>query len=129
MWVTTTSGFISIVEDRDDPAMLQVRARVPEDITSMFSTTDVITIPGADYLHRARVSRKDVADRLAAAVIAIDYTSHFKDVALGRSPAHDHRHSAYYCTWAAMARMQACAPYSTTPRAAEPAQWWDEDEL
>lgn len=132
MWLTTTEGFISMVEDRNDPAMLQVRARTPEDITANFPEADVLTMPGADYRYRARVNRQDVADRLAAAVMAIDYDSHFKDVALERSPANGQRYAAYYGTWSAMARMQDYAPYSTTPRATEP-RWWedqfeDEDE-
>lgn len=126
MWIVTTSGFVSLVEDRADSGILQVRSRVAEDITAMFPTAEVMTIPGADYLHRARVDRREVANRLAAAVMGIDYTSHFKDVALERSPGSAERYAAYYGTWSAMARMQDYAPYSTTPRADEP-RWWEED--
>lgn len=127
MWITTTEGFVSLVEDRDDPGVLQVRARVAEDITATFPGAHVVVLNGADYRYRARVNRADVADRLAAAVMALDYDSHFKDVALERSPANPDRYTAYYGTWAAMARMQDYAPYATTPRAAEP-QWWDEED-
>jgi hypothetical protein len=127
MWITTTGGFVSLVEDREDPGLLQVRARVLEDITANFPGAEVLVVPGADYRYRARVNRQQVADRLAAAVMAIDYPGHFKDVAIQRSPANAERYAAYYGTWAAMARMQDYAPYSAVPRPSQP-QWWDEDE-
>lgn len=127
MWITTTEGFISIVRDRKDQSVLQVRARMPEDITANFPGAEVFVMAGADYRYRARVNRHEVADRLAAAVLAIDYDSHFKDVALERSPVNAERYSAYYGTWSAMARMQDYAPYSTTPRPEQP-RWWEEDQ-
>lgn len=127
MWLVTTEGFVSIVEDRDDPSMLQVRARMPEDISGNFPGAAVLVVAGADYRYRARVNRQEVADRLAAAAMAIDYTSHFKDVALERSAGSAERYGAYFGTWAAMARLQSHAPYSLTPRPAEP-EWWEDDE-
>ena len=127
MWLVTTEGFISLVQDRDDPSVLQVRARVPEDISANFPGAEVFVASGADYRYRARVPRKDVAEALANAVTRLDYTSHFKDVALERSPANQARYSAYYGTWSAMARMQDYAPYSTAPRPEEP-DWWEREE-
>lgn len=125
MWIVTVSGgFVSLVQDRDDATKLQVRARVPEDISATFPGAEVFIIPGADYRYRARVDQQEAAQKLAEAVLAIDYDSHFKDVALQRSPADPERYNAYYGTWSAMARMQDFAPYSTTARAAER---WDED--
>jgi len=127
MWIATTQGFVSIVQDREYPGVLLVRARVPEDISANFPGAEVFVAPGADYRYRARLPRKDVAEALAAAVTKVDYTSHFKDVALERSPANEARHAAYYGTWSAMARMQDYAPYSTVLRPEEP-HWWEDEE-
>ena len=127
MWLVTTEGFISLVQDREDPSVLQVRARLPEDISANFQGAEVFVAPGADYRYRARMPRRNVAEALAEAITKLDYTSHFKDVALERSPANAARYTAYYDTWSAMARMQDFAPYSTVLRPIEP-DWWDDEE-
>lgn len=36
MWIFTQHGFLSLVEDRDDASLLQVRAREPENIAARF---------------------------------------------------------------------------------------------
>ena len=128
MWIVTTNGFLSVVEDRDDPKLLQVRARVPEDIKAHFPAAKVFVIEGADYRYRARVNRSEVADALRDAVLNIDYHSHFKDVAIASSPPNPERYEAYYGTWTALAEMQDYAPYSVTPRPARP-RWEDEDDF
>lgn len=128
MWVVTEHGFVSLVEDRDDPNTLQVRARVPEDITATFAGAVVYVAEGGDYRYRARVNRQEVADTVHAAVMTLSYQGHFKDVALGTSPPNDQRYDAYYDTWHAMAQMQDYAPYSRTPRPPRP-RWEDEDDF
>lgn len=128
MWIVTTNGFVSVVEDRADPDLLQVRARVPEDITATIPGAKVFTLPGSDYRYRARVNRQSVARVVAKAVRDIDYTSHFKDAAIAASPPNPERYSAYYGTWTALAEMQDYAPYSVTPRPARP-RWEDEDDF
>ncbi len=125
MWIVSINGFVSVVEDRDDPALLQVRARVPEDITATSPGAEVFIVPGADYRYRARVNRSEVADALRDAVLNIDYTSHFKDVMLATAPPNDERMDAMYDTWTAMAQMQDYAPYSTTPRPVR--RRWEDD--
>lgn len=132
MWIATVHGFVSLVQDREDPDTMQVRARDPQDIEAMFPRARVFTAPGADYQHRARIDRSEIAEALHAAVLAIDYTSHFKDVALDTSPPNAQRSRAMYGCWEALAAMQACPPYSTTPRSVR-TQWedddWDEEDL
>ncbi len=126
MWLTTLHGFISAVEDRSDPDLLLVRARVKEDIENTFPGVSVASVPGSDYQFRAQVPRADVADRLARYVMdELTYQSHFKDVALANSEPNAARYGAYYDCWAAMAEMQPCAPYSTTPR--PPRARWEDD--
>lgn len=115
------------MEDRDDPSLLQVRARAAGDITAHFPYAEVICKPGSDYAHRARVNRHAVADLLRDLVLEISYTTSFKDVALGSSPPNPQRRSAYYATWSAMARMQEYAPYSTIKRSVAEEQEWQRE--
>lgn len=116
MWIMTTSGFVSLVEDRNDAAKLQVRARVADDITATFPGADVFVSDGADYRYRAVLDRRQVAEQLANAVLNIDYDSHFKDVAIA-GDNHPGRKGAYYGVWEALAELQDYAPYSSVPRA------------
>lgn len=129
MWLISEHGFLSLVQDRDDPGLLQVRGRDPQDIRTHFPAAEVYVADGGDYRYRARISREEVADRLAEAVRRIDYTSHAKDVMAERSPANPARLGALYGVWHSLSDLQDYRPYSTVPRSAEPAQWWDEDEL
>lgn len=128
MWIISTNGFISLVEDRDDARMLQVRARIPEDIAQHFPDADVFTIDGADYRYRARVPRAQVVDAIAAEADAVAYTAHFKDHAIAHSTNPAARSRAYFGCWNALAQLQDYAPYSTTPRSEEPPlSAWDDD--
>lgn len=127
VWLMCDRGFVSLVEDRDDKDVLQVRARVREDILGLFPTAKVLDQPGGDYQFRARVNRAEVANVLADKVMTLDYDSHAKDVALERSEPNPARYRAYYATWSAMAEMQPCPPYSTTPRPPA-ARWWEDYE-
>lgn len=129
MWIFTDKGYVSLVVDKHDSDMLQVRARVKEDITRNFPGADVYAHDGADYRYRARVKRAEVALVMAQQVMDMDYTGHFKDVALRRtgegvvgvgSPGTTSRHTAYYAVWSAMGKLQDYAPYSKYPRGQEP---------
>lgn len=117
MWLMLDTGFVSVVQHKDDPEVLLVRARAAGDIESIFGSDVTVAVePGADYLYRAEIGRTRVAEVLLKKVLALDYTSHAKDVALQRSPANPLRREAYYETWQAMALMQPYAPYTTVPR-------------
>ena len=118
MWIVTTRGFLSLVQDRKNSKMLQVRARVRRDIEDHFPSAMVYAHNGADYRYRARISKEKVALVLADMVLnELTYTGHFKDVALAKDPGNSTRRSAYYGTWTAMAGMQDYAPYSYLSRA------------
>lgn len=116
MWIFTDQGYISMVVDKRDSTMLQVRARVPEDITRNFPGAVVYTIDGADYRYRSRIKRSEVAIALAEQVMNMDYIGHFKDVALRKSTPSAGRHDAYYAVWTAMGKLQDYAPYSKLSR-------------
>lgn len=126
MWIVTEYGFFTFVTDRKNPDYLWLRARVREDLERNFPGVKVTEHPGADYLFRAKVLRKDVADRIAQMVLDGRITSHFKDEALKKAAPtqHGNRRSAYYGFWTDMAALQPYAPYSKTPRPKPVAKPW-----
>lgn len=117
MWIVSTNGFISLVQDRKNKDVLHVRARVADDISAHFPDATIQVFHGADYRYRALISREEVAAKMFDMINEMSYTSHFKDVALRMAPKSAARHTAYYGTWNAMANMQDYAPYSTVSRA------------
>lgn len=128
MWSITEHGFISLVEDKDDAEVLQVRGRDAADIRAHFPDARVYTADGADYRYRARVGREKVAQRLADLVRGISYQSHFKDTAVLSSPANPARLRALYGCWHSLAELQDYRPYSTVPRGEESTLHWDDEE-
>jgi len=128
MWIVSEHGFISVVQDRDDAGLLQVRGRDAADIAATFPGAPVYVSDGADYRYRARVNREDLANRLAEIIRSIAYTSHAKDVMAERSPANPARLGALYGCWHALAELQDYRPYSTVPRSEEPLDRWEWDE-
>jgi hypothetical protein len=100
MWIFLNDAYLSIVEHRDQPDMLIVRARVAGDIERVFPNVTAETDPAADYRYRATLHRRDVAEAIRQAVVAIDYPN-FKDSV--REPA---RHRAYAGVWSEMTALQ-----------------------
>ena len=78
MWIFTNRAFLSIVRHSDKPGILIVRSRFPGHIESIFRGANVTENPFRDYRFRAEIPAKQVADRIGAAVLNIDYES-FKD--------------------------------------------------
>lgn len=76
MWLFTTHGFFSIVEHKDDPNCLLVRARVKGDIERYWPHADVQRTDDADYLYRAKLPREDVESAILRIVQDIKYTSY-----------------------------------------------------
>ena len=101
MWLFQKSSFVSIVQNRDDPETLLVRARVAGHIQQAFPEAKVFTDPNADYLYRAFIGRKAVAQAVAASIEYIDYDN-FKD-----SVDDDQLHVAYMKVWSTMEKLQA----------------------
>jgi hypothetical protein len=100
MWLFSSTGFLSIVADRDNPDRLLVRARVAGHIESVFPDAKVVTDQTADYRFRSRLPRKQVANAIAASVRAIDYDNFKMSIT-------DHRlHTAAIDVWILMRRLQ-----------------------
>ena len=77
MWLITNKGLLSIVEDRDDPKLLIVRARQDGLLEKMIEEAGVEarvwSDEYADYPNRAKMSRVDLTDLLYTQVLRIDY--------------------------------------------------------
>ena len=108
MWIFKNNAFVSIVEDKDWPDALWVRARVAGDLERFFEGTDaaldVIETPDADYRFRVCVSREIAAKAVTTAVESVDYVN-FKN-SISNDKAGDRRHHAYLDVWRAMFRFQ-----------------------
>lgn len=103
MWIISKTGFISVVELRDDPSTLLVRARVSDDIEAAFPDAEVFEDAKADYRWRAEVPRNVVAAFVAGQVMEVDYTSHAKEA---MSEGDAGRHAAYMGVWRELNRLQ-----------------------
>ena len=85
MWLFTNRGFLSIVENRDNPDELLVRARYKGDIEAHFGglldadleevCMEIVETNDADYRFRVFLPRKNVAAQLHGFVNSIDYTN------------------------------------------------------
>lgn len=100
MWIFTTDGFFSIVEDYVDPRRLLVRARAKGDIEKVWPLAAVEEIPGRDYRYRAYLPRTAVAAKLADLALRIDY-GNFKNTI--NNPL---RKEAYGDVWSVMIDFQ-----------------------
>jgi hypothetical protein len=104
MWLFTSQGFVSIVADRDSQDHLLVRGRVRDHLKALFPTTAITETPDADYLFRATLSHKVVAQVVADQVNAIDYCN-FKD-----SVTDAPYHSSCLRVWSSMHQLQLQTP-------------------
>jgi hypothetical protein len=73
MWIFANNAFVSIVEFRDEPDMLLIRARLPGDIQAMFPDAEVLEYTETDYRFRAKLHRQEVAETVFAQVMSVDY--------------------------------------------------------
>ena len=109
MWLITTRGFYSVVEHRDDPDLLLVRARTREDLEALrdvLPDLDVFSDPSADYRWRALVPRGAWQRAVAQLVAEIDY-GNFKSGVAQRA---GHERAALYAdVWATLLRLQTGA--------------------
>ena len=109
MWLYTKLGFVSVVQHRDDPETLLIRARFKEDIEKlaevMGEATDKPTswreTPDADYRYRLTCPREVFQAIIMWLVSTIDYTN-FKNAVHG-NPVRD---DSYMRCWMAMNNAQ-----------------------
>jgi len=108
MWVATTSGFYSVVEDdgRYDPmkkGMLAVRARVKDDLQPLVDRygVEIMETRYADYEYRVWLYKTQWAGFLQHEAHAIDYPN-FKS-AVTKAQGWE-RHDVYMDVWSALLR-------------------------
>lgn len=103
MWCFTSFGFFSVIQHRNDPDLLLVRARVRSDLEQLRqylpNMGDITDSPDADYPYRALAWKADYAEAMRRAIMDIDYTN-FKN-GVTRTQGHA-RHDLYMRVWGVM---------------------------
>lgn len=95
MWIYLNNSFLSIVQNREDAALLHVRARKKGDIEAVFPDAKVTATPFGDYTFRADLPRAEVADALVKQAMTLTY-SNFKNSVKDRQ-----RQDVYMDIWSA----------------------------
>ncbi|MAT47368.1 MAG: hypothetical protein CMO35_08060 [Verrucomicrobiaceae bacterium] len=111
MWIFTNKGFLSIVEDRNDPERLLVRARYEGDIERHFGgAVEVLELEDSDYRFRAFLPREEVRTAIDRELSSLDY-GNFKNsfdcdnVSLSKA-VREERHDALFRVWSTMVESQ-----------------------
>jgi len=100
MWIFMSDSFLSVVENKDDPSLLHVRARKRDDLKLLFPKAHITKTPEGDYPFRCDVDRQDFAEVIVDQILDISYTNFKGSVRDGR------RHDAYMDVWTAMRAWQ-----------------------
>ena len=111
MWLFTTRGFYSVVEDHGDPDRVLVRARVREDLESLADLIPALEVqetPERDYRFRAQVTRDAWAAAATQLAREIDYPN-FKDAVRDRQGS-DRAH-VYSGVWGMLLGLQEGGRY------------------
>lgn len=109
MWLATKQGFFSVVQHRDNPEIMLVRARSKKDLECLLALAQecelempaIVETPTSDYACRLFVERETWESLAIALVMGIDYPN-FKAAVHG-DPARD---QAYMQMWSAMRTFQ-----------------------
>lgn len=115
MWIMTTRGFWSVVQHRNNPTLLLVRARCREHL-SAFPDREIRHTPDADYLYRVAVTRELFQHIMRREMNAIDYPNFKAAVAQQSGPGNQQRiHFLEFLNsvWCAGATMQTLIARAT----------------
>lgn len=85
MWICTTDGFMSAVEDPKQPGVLKVRSRRKEVLQKYFRSAVIVETHHTDYRFRVFVDKKTFADLMHKLVMDIDYDN-FKAATKKKDP-------------------------------------------
>lgn len=106
MWVMTTRGFYSAVQDRDNPARLLIRARCEDDIRNLkdlLPNSEPWRLKRSDYEWRLSCTVAEWAGVLANMALDIDY-GNFKNAVRREQGAA--RASVYTSVWSVLLRLE-----------------------
>jgi hypothetical protein len=117
MWLFTTTGFLSGVEERrgGHRGEIVVRAREASALEALREVAPTLTptviYSDSDYRYRAWLGREEWAQALAELGRRVSY-SNYKSAVLERQ-GRTRFEEALHEVWSAMARTQACGPYGS----------------
>lgn len=115
MWILTPRGFYSVVEHREHPGLVIVRARARADLENLddlwcelqegrtVRPLDIEQTPKADYPYRTQVAKSEWASMTAAMAREIDYPN-FKDAV--KKVNADRATFVYMAVWSALRRIE-----------------------
>lgn len=87
MWIITKTGFVSLVEHKDNPDQIRVRARRREHLVETFHLSDHevidLGVNCPDYRWHADLARDHVQMFISDAIADLDYSSHVKEEVTG----------------------------------------------
>ena len=116
MWIFTTKGFFSVVENKDDRAKVVIRSRIKQDIENIVAeferlglkTTGVVETLDSDYRYRIFADHKDWNRVMSSLTDQITYTN-FKNAvyATDSYTVREKRHAAYLDIWSVMSSLQS----------------------
>lgn len=101
MWIFSPVGYFSAVCDKQDPETVWVRARFRGDLDNLRKQVlptlgPTVKTPVRDYLYRAKTTRFEWAEALAALALSMEYTN-FKDEVTRVQGGK--RHNVYLRVW------------------------------
>ena len=116
MWIYSTKGFYSIVQNRGNPGQVIIRARLKKDIDNLkhmfdslkLRTTKIAVSSRTDYRYRFTADRMDWISVMTRLMLDVHYPN-FKD-AVYRSESgdlRDKREEAYLRIWTLMRSLQS----------------------
>ena len=100
MWIFTSKGFVSIVNDYERPGNLLCRARAKKHLEELFPGETITTTPKRDYRFRVSVPREVAVRIIANQVENITYNNFKNSI-----PEHDY-HEACSDVWGVMYKYQ-----------------------
>lgn len=101
MWIFTQEGYVSVVDNRQSPGKLTVRARDKASLKPISDRTgaEIIELPHRDYEYRVYVTREQFADWLVDQANNLTYSNFKKQISRTRG---DLFHAACEAVWAVM---------------------------
>lgn len=100
MWIASTSGFYSIVQHRDFPDQVLIRARVKKDLESIFDPSRIVFTPDGDYQYRVFLNKAEAGKIFLDKMMKIDYSNFKNHVA--QNPEQRDKLDAYHEIWRVM---------------------------
>lgn len=73
MWFCLNNGFVSAVENRNDPEVLVVRARRREHLADNFPGYNIVVGGSTDYNYRIFITKEDFAKIIKDKIMNINY--------------------------------------------------------